>query len=452
MSLPETPLLTADLAIKTLGERRFPSPRFDATQHHRISERYVRHDVWIERIGVGAAASGSGTEAPSDAGRPNRDRIAAFEIAGPRPQLFFDPARTTAAVVTCGGLCPGLNNVIRSVFLECRFGYGLARVLGIRNGYAGLNPALGFQPIELTNAYVEEIHNLGGTVLASSRGPQPPEVMAQFLVDQGIDILLCIGGDGTLRGAHAIAAEIERRGLAKSVIGIPKTIDNDICFVRTSFGYITAVEKSEEVLQAAHVEARGVARGIGLVKLMGRDSGFVAAGAAVASQHANFVLVPEVPFQLEGKQGLLRLLEQRLDTRDHALIVVAEGAGAHLMEATAGQDASGNRKYGDIGKFLKERITAHFAARQSTCSLKYIDPSYLIRGIPANTWDKILCDQLARNAVHAGMAGKTDVMIGSWADQPVHVPIMTAVARRRQLDLDGELWSAVMATTGQPQW
>jgi 6-phosphofructokinase 1 len=377
-----------------------------------------------------------------------------FEEAGPRASIFFDPARTCAAIVTCGGLSPGLNNVIRSVYSELTYNYQVPRVVGIRNGYLGLNPESRHSLVELESDFLENIHYLGGTVLGSSRGHQEPAVIVDTLEREGIDLLFCVGGDGTQRGASVIYQEVARRGLRKAIVGIPKTIDNDIEFVFTSFGYNTALEKAEEVLRGAHVEARGAPNGIGLVKLMGRNAGFIAAGAALASQAANFVLVPEVPFQLEGVHGFLAVLEKRILTKGHALIVVAEGAGQDLLaaEETTRRDASGNVLHRDIGTFLRHRIEAHFKERKIPLNLKYIDPSYYIRSVPANCGDRILSDQMARMAVHAGMAGKTDLLIGYWTNELIHVPIETTISRTRRLNLCNDLWTAVMRSTGQPVW
>lgn len=376
-----------------------------------------------------------------------------FEEAGPRREIFFNPARTSAAVVTCGGLSPGLNNVIRSVFSELSYNYGISRVLGVRDGYMGLNPASGLKMVELTSSFVDHIHDLGGTALGSSRGPQDPAVIVDTLVNDSIDILFCVGGDGTQRGALAIADEARRRGLKKAIVGIPKTIDNDIPFVYTSFGYYTALEMAQSVLRGAHVEARCAPNGIGLVKLMGRNAGYIAAGASLASQDANFVLIPEVPFHLEGETGFLMALERRILTKRHALIVVAEGAGQDLMKTDASRrDASGNVLHQDIGLFLREEIKRHFKSRGIEINLKYIDPSYIIRSVPANSSDRILSDQMARMAVHAAMAGKTGVMIGYIHNELVHVPILASVSREKKVDTASDLWTAVMRGTGQPVW
>jgi 6-phosphofructokinase 1 len=384
---------------------------------------------------------------------PPQELDLTFEEAGPRERIYFDPASTTAAVVTCGGLSPGLNNVIRAIFLELTHNYGVRRVLGIRNGYQGFNPEVGQPPVELSAPLVEEIHKLGGTVLGSSRGPQDPAVIVDFMETTGIDMLFCIGGDGTQRGAHAIYEEVTRRRLPKAIVGIPKTIDNDIPYVWMTFGYLTALDVAEDVLRGAHVEARSAVNGIAIVKLMGRDAGYIAAGAALASDEANFVLVPEVEFPLDGEGGFLDSLRRRMQDRGHALIVVAEGAGQHLLgDHETTRDASGNVRFRDIGIFLKDRIKAYFAEQGLEVNVKYIDPSYAIRSVPANTYDRILASQMGRYAVHAAMAGKTDTLIGSMQTELVHVPIRTAGATKKRLSLSSDMWMGVLSSTGQPRW
>lgn len=412
------------------------------------------------RLAAGAG-SGLGRFVPEDARvryqieippeAPDHEDLV-FEKAGPREWLYFDPARTRAAIVTCGGLCPGLNNVIRSLVLELHFNYGVPEILGIRHGFQGLNPAVGQPPVRLTLDSVSKIHQEGGTVLGSSRGKQDLGVMVDTLKAWGVHQLFCIGGDGTQRGSHAIHEEAVRRGYELAVVGIPKTIDNDLQYCTRTFGVATAIEKAQEVVRWAHTEAIGAPRGIGLVKVMGRDAGFIACGAALASQEANFVLIPEQPFAMGGSGGLLAALERRMDERGHALIVVAEGAGQHLFpESVTGRDASGNRRYHDIGAHLKAEIVAHFARIDKPVDLKYIDPSYILRCQPANCDDSLLCDQLARRAADAAMAGKTDVLVCFLHNAFVHVPIPMAVAEKRRVNLEGRLWNAVLASTGQPE-
>jgi len=431
-------LTPEEVIVETLGERRIPSPLQLST---------VVGDGVVNFVPDEARMPACVEVMPT----PDEQAPVFFEKAGPRQMLYFDPAKTRAAVVTCGGLCPGLNNVIRSLFHELYHRYGVKDVLGIRYGYMGLDPANDCLPMELTPKIVQNIHKEGGTMLGSSRGPMNCTNAIRFLRGRRINLLFCIGGDGTQRGSHALAEEARRQGCQMAVVGIPKTIDNDIMYVQRTFGYHTAVDKACEVVDCAHTEARGAMNGIAVVKLMGRDAGFIAAGAAAASQDVNFALVPEVPFELEGEGGLMHLLRERVTTRGHAVVVVAEGAGQHLIQKTEiRRDASGNILHEDIGPFLASAIKSYFKNADIPTSVKYIDPSYIIRSVPANCEDALLCDQLARNAVHAGMAGKTDVLIGYWYDVPIHVPIMLAVSEKKQMSPESELWRATLAATGQP--
>ncbi len=374
-----------------------------------------------------------------------------FEKAGPHGQLYFEPAKTKVGIVTCGGLCPGLNDVIRSLVNHLFYRYGISRVVGFKYGYEGLVPKYNHQVIELTPQLVDSIHITGGTFLGSSRGNQDVGQMVDTLEIMNINILFCIGGDGTLRGAHAIHQEIERRKLKISVAGIPKTIDNDINFIEKSFGFETAFASANQVIVYAHNEAEGAYNGIALIKLMGRDSGFIAANAALSNQEVNFVLVPEMDFDLYGPYGFLKVLRKRLEARHHAVIVVAEGTGQHFFDTNKLEtDKSGNIKNNDIGIFLKQKIKEEFDAKKVPYSLKYIDPSYIIRSSPANANDSKFCNLLAQNAVHAAMAGKTDFVIGNWNSQFTLLPIPAAVSERKKIDIHGELWWNILEATGQP--
>ncbi len=373
-----------------------------------------------------------------------------FERAGPRQQLFFDPKNVKAAIVTCGGLCPGLNDVIRAITNELTYMYGVRHIKGVRFGYAGLNPNNGLPFIDLTPELVEGIHDNSGSILGSSRGPQPIDVMVDTLYREDIRILYTIGGDGTLQGATEIYEEIKKRGLNISVIGIPKTIDNDIYLVSRTFGFDTAVAKAAECLRCAHTEAKGYQNGIGIVKLMGRSSGFVTASAALAQPDANFVLIPEVPFEFDGPKGFLTALENRMKRRGHALVVVAEGAGQDLF-ADLGSDASGNKKFGDIGILVRDKVREHFKRISMDVSIKYIDPSYMIRSVPACPSDCVFCLYLGQHAAHAGMAGKTGMMIGSWNDEFIHIPFEAVHKKRKYVDPEGIMWTSVLETTGQPE-
>ena len=427
------------IPVASLGTPSFPSPlRYSTVPDDGVPD-FVRDDALVRNC------------LELHGNRPcEKDFL--FEKAGPRQRLYFDPACTRAAIVTCGGLCPGLNDVIRSVFLELRMNYGVSDIFGIRYGYQGLNPQVGLPPVKLTLEMVEDIHREAGTILGSSRGHQDPKVIVDFLAEQKINMLFCVGGDGTQRGSHAIYEEVHRRGLDIAIIGIPKTIDNDIPYCETSFGTVTAVAEALKVLECAHAESKGAPYGIGLVKLMGREAGFITASATVASQDVNFALVPELPFKLEGEKGLLPVLRRRMLDRHHAVIAVAEGAGQDLFDRrTVERDASGNIKFQDIGPFLKQRILEYFDEHGPKVNVKYIDPSYTIRSVPANCEDSMLCDQFARNAVHAAMAGKTDVLIGIVHSQFIHVPIQMVVSEKKRMSLEGRLWAAVLSTTGQPR-
>ncbi|MCX7713634.1 MAG: ATP-dependent 6-phosphofructokinase [Chthoniobacterales bacterium] len=378
------------------------------------------------------------------------EELACFEVAGPRKKLFFDPSRTTCGILTCGGICPGLNDVIRSLVITAHFRYGVRRILGFRYGFEGLNPSFGHKPVELTPEWVENIHRFGGTALGTSRGPQETSVMLDYLQEMDVQVLFVIGGDGSQRGALAICEEARKRAYPLAVVGIPKTIDNDMIFMDKSFGFETASAAAVEIVHAAHTEAVSARNGVGLVKVMGRHSGFIACAAAIASGEVNVVLIPEVPFALEGPNGFLEYLRQRVLRRGHAVVVVAEGAGQEYLPESNGYDASGNKKLGDIGIFLRDKIQNYFHECCTDLTLKYIDPSYVLRGIPAGTQDRIYCQRLAQAAVHAAMAGKTGIVVARWHSVYVHVPIAIAVAARRTVDSRRDIWFAVLEATGQP--
>jgi 6-phosphofructokinase 1 len=370
----------------------------------------------------------------------------AFELAGPRERIYFNPATLRCGIVTCGGLCPGLNDVIRSLVFCLHEKYGVAKVYGFKFGYEGLVERSALTPIELTTRKLTQINEVGGTVLGSSRGPQPVDEMVDTLERLGIQLLFTIGGDGTLRGAHSIVEEIRRRELEIAVVGVPKTIDNDISFMDMSFGFDTAVEAARHATRAAYVEASCHRFGIGLVKLMGRDSGFIASFATLADTQVGLCLIPEIGFSIDG---VVRAARERIERDGYVVIVVAEGAGQDLLAEAEEWDASGNRRHGDIGTFLKDKIPETFRGQGTSVTLKYIDPSYMIRSLPANARDANFCLRLGHAAVHAGMAGKTDTVIGSWRRRLTLVPIPLAVSSRKKVDTDGYLWQTVLSVTGQ---
>lgn len=373
------------------------------------------------------------------------------ELAGPREKIFFDPSKTKAAIVTCGGLCPGINDVIRSITTALYFNYNIKNIIGIQYGLRGLNPLYGHEPVKLSPEAVKDITSIGGSILSTSRGPQDVKTIVDYLHRLNVNILFCIGGDGTIRAAENITAEIKKRNLKIAIVSIPKTIDNDLNLIEKSFGFDTAIEKTVEAIKSAHVEAKGAFNGMGLVKIMGRNSGHIAAHAALAQNDTNFVLIPEVPFDLKGKNGLLSSLKKRIKSRGHAVILVAEGAGQHLLrenDSPLEKDASGNVRLLDIGLFLKNAIGDYFKKINIEINLKYIEPSYLIRSVPANASDGIYCNSLGQYAVHAGMAGKTGVLVALMKDEYVHLPLHS-VSSNRKVDPGDDIWLRVLQTTGQ---
>lgn len=423
-----------DLSIKNLGKRIFLSPIKNI--------KFVNDD---DRIVYSITYSKLKDQFKNN-------KVLTIERAGPRKMLFYDPGKTVVGIATCGGLSPGLNNVIRSLVLQLYYQYHVKDIIGIRYGYKGLNIDQEINPMRLDPETVEYIHNMGGSILGSSRGYSDPKKIVDGLVHFGINIFFPIGGDGTIRGAMAIAEEIEKRGLQIAVVNIPKTIDNDIPFISKSFGFETAFSQAVEAVRGAHNEAKGAPNGVGIVKLMGRESGFIAAQTSLAQKDVNFLLVPEIDFDLEGPKGLLAELEKRLEKKHHALIVIAEGAGQKFFkDKEIEYDASGNVKLHDVGLYLKDRIKEHFKKKNLEINIKYIDPSYIIRSVPAIPDDAVFCGFLAENAVHAAMAGKTKLIIGKWNETFVHLPMDIIKLGRKKIDKKGNLWRSVLLSTGQPE-
>jgi 6-phosphofructokinase 1 len=433
-------ITTADLAVRQLGTPRFVSPVARFVRDRPSSPHYVHESdrVLLDDTRATAVARACGVaELPS------------LEPSGPRERIFFNPAAVTAGIITCGGLCPGLNNVIRGLVLELADNYGVTEILGFRDGYRGLVSEA--EPVRLTHAMVADIHHRGGTILGTSRGSQDAERMVATLQRHRVSILFVIGGDGAMRGAQRIADVAGRQGFQLSVIGVPKTIDNDVPYLDQSFGFQTAFARATESIKAAHTEASSTPNGVGLVKVMGRHSGFIACYAALASHDVDFVLIPEVPFTLEGQTGFLAVLGRRLQRQGHAVIVVAEGSGQDLFAYDGAVDASGNARLADIGGLLRDRISKEFDGSGTDISIRYVDPGYAIRGVPANGYDAVYCLRLAQAAVHAGMAGRTAMVVGRWHGRFVHVPIKLATMSRNQVDPHGDLWLSVLEATGQPE-
>jgi 6-phosphofructokinase 1 len=430
-----------DFTIEKLGDAKIPSPIPYSNVLGDSIANYVRDN---ERILYDIDLSGGKTI-------KDLEEAGLMEKAGPRDKIYFNPKHSHAAIVTCGGLCPGLNDVIRAVVRTLWYRYGVKRITGVKYGFSGFMPETDIPTMELNPEVVDDIHNVGGSMLGSSRGNGKRTVdIVDSLERMNVNMLFIVGGDGTQKACNLIGEEVINRGHKIAVVGIPKTIDNDLLFTEKTFGFETAVAKAVEAVEAAHVEAKSAHNGIGLVKVMGRDSGFIAASTALSSNEANFVLIPEVPFELHGKNGLLKHLEDRLHNRHHAVILVAEGAGQELVEIPEGEDKSGNKRYGDIGTFLAAEIKAHLKKTGIDFALKYIDPSYIIRASEALPSDALYCARLGANAVHAAMAGKTKCLISLMNTQYVHLPIELVVQGRKIVDPESALWRDVQETTRQP--
>ena len=436
-----------DFSVETLGPCTVDSPLAPRLQARRTTHHYIDE---TDRVLFDDTLSKVNRRVAAEDDLDGLADLPSLEPTGPRKKIFFDPSKTRVGIVTCGGLCPGINNVIRGLVTELTNHYGVRRIYGFKNGYQGFVPRYGHDVVDLTPEAVDGIDAEGGTILGSSRGQQDAVEVVDCLERMGIGILFVIGGDGTMRGAQKLCAEIAERGLKIAVVGIPKTIDNDIPFIDQSFGFQSAFSEATRSIRSAKVEARTAPNGVSVVKLMGRHSGFIACYAALAQNEADFVLIPEVPFVLEGPGGFLELLRQKVATQGHALVVAAEGAGQELFDDDDQRDASGNKRLQDVGRLLRQAIADDFAAHGLELNLRYIDPSYVIRSVPANPYDSVYCIRLAHAAAHAAMAGRTNMVVGRWRRRFVHIPIRLAVSARNQVDPHGDLWWSVLEATGQP--
>ncbi len=325
-------LTKIDFSIPNLGEAKISSPIMMSTTHDDGQADYVTDDDHI-LYSIDTDIDGKGHPVPR--------HEETLEVAGPRAKIYFNPAHVHAAICTCGGICPGLNNVIRAVVRCFWYRYGVRRISGVQYGYQGLLENSPWPLIPLDPDVVDDIQEKGGTILGSARGGgKQVEEIVDSLERMNINILVTVGGDGTLRGAYDISEEVKKRNLKISVIGIPKTIDNDLSFIQSSFGVDTAVQMAVPVVRCAHIEAKNSIHGIGLVKVMGRESGFIAANTSLAQSDVNFCLIPENPFDLDGPEGLMARLKQRILDRSHAVVLISEGAGQDLVPSTGETDAS----------------------------------------------------------------------------------------------------------------
>ncbi|MBQ3670731.1 MAG: ATP-dependent 6-phosphofructokinase [Treponema sp.] len=431
-----------DFTIEQLGECKVPSPIELSKVHGEFRANYVKDTSFVR----------NSINVFEDNYRENNlDPSNLMQKAGPREYIYFNPAHVTAGICTCGGLCPGLNDVIRAI-VRCLYNrYGVKRIKGFRFGFKGFFSESGYNTVDLTPDLVDDIHKIGGSFLGTSRGGgNRVNDIVDAVESLSINMLFIIGGDGTQRGSLDIANEVARRGLKVAVVGIPKTVDNDLALIDRSFGFETAVQKAKEAVAAIHMEAHSQVNGIGLVKLMGRESGFIATATALASHETNFCLIPEVPFDLDGPNGFLNHLEARINRSHHAVVIVAEGAGQEHLQSTNEKDASGNKKLSDIGIFLKDKINEYFANKGIHINLKYVDPSYQVRSAVTTANDSVYCERLGNNAVHAAMAGKTKCVVGLVHDKYVYIPITEVTRKRNTVDPEGALWRDALDAISQP--
>ncbi len=420
-------LTEEDFVVETLGENKYESP-LELPDHFWCDEdRRVIYNNTLEPDGV------------------KNTEILSFERAGPNKMIHFDSSNINVGIVTCGGLCPGLNDVIRAVTYNC-LSYKVKTIYGFRYGWEGLTKNAPHRPMVLDHDSIDNIHEMGGSILGSSRGPQSVEDMVDTLVKYNISILFPIGGDGTQHASRLLAEEITRRKLDISILGIPKTIDNDIFAIHKTFGFNTAVEGARSAINQIHIEAKGARNGIGIVKIMGRHSGSITAHATLATANVNLCLIPEIDLDIDAT---IEKIVDRLESAEHLVIAVAEGVGQELLWENEKKeyDISGNLKLKDIGVWLKSKIMEELDKRDIPHTMRYIDPSYMIRSIPANSTDSIFCLRLANTAVHAGMAGKTNAIIGYWNQHFTLVPIKTAISRKKTVDTNSSLWRSIMEIT-----
>ncbi|CAD6240244.1 unnamed protein product [Miscanthus lutarioriparius] len=391
----------------------YPNPLQDNPAYSVVKQYFVNPDDTVTQKIVVHKTSARGTH---------------FRRAGPRQRVYFQSDEVNAAIVTCGGLCPGLNTVIRELVCGLYDMYGVTSVVGIEGGYKGFYSK---NTVPLTPKSVNDIHKRGGTILGTSRGGHDTAKIVDCLQDRGINQVYIIGGDGTQKGASVIYEEVRRRGLKCSVVGIPKTIDNDIAVIDKSFGFDTAVEEAQRRSMLLMLRLR--------VQRMALDC----------------CLIPESPFYLERKGGLLEFIEKRLKDNGHMVIVVAEGAGQDLIAKSMNfmdtQDASGNKLLLDVGLWLSQKIKDHFKKKPSfPITLKYIDPTYMIRAVKSNASDNVYCTLLAHSALHGAMAGYTGFTVAPVNGRHAYIPFYRITEKQNKVVITDRMWARVLCSTNQP--
>ncbi|KAG8049861.1 hypothetical protein GUJ93_ZPchr0009g259 [Zizania palustris] len=405
-----------------------PNPIARHSLYHPTATFFIAPTDVVLRDVLFDASSGRGQ-------RRQRQQLAAYHRAGPRREVAFDPVRVRAAIVTCGGLCPGMNTVVRELVVGLSELYGVrgGGVFGVRNGYGGFYSEE--EPVPLEPETVEQWHKAGGTVLGTSRGGFDLGRIVGAIERRGFNQVYAIGGDGTMRGAVKIFEEVRRRRLPVAITGIPKTVDNDVGIIDRSFGFHTAVEEAQQAIAAGHVEAESAVNGVGLVKLMGRSTGHIALHATLSSRDVDCCLIPEENFYLHGAGGLFEFLYHRIKKNGHAVVVVAEGAGQGLIptntDAPRRDDESGNPAFLDVGAWLKAELKAWWEEEHA---------------------DNLYCTLLAHSAIHGVMAGYTGFVSGPINGNYAYIPMAEVAEGKNPVDTKDHKWAWVRSITNQPDF
>jgi 6-phosphofructokinase 1 len=446
-----------------------------------------------------------------------------FAEAGPRNMLRFPGHHKKllkVGVLVSGGIAPGINAVISGIvqrhvlyhtpqITDLRVpgktprSYTL-QVFGFRNGFAGLLAGDDVtvlydsdSPDEKLRAHLRRIANRGGSEIGTSRyddllstaDPDKREKdldqVAENLANRHFDILYVIGGDGSMRAAHATWKRSRDNGKSLSVIGVPKTMDNDILWVWQSFGFLSAVEKAREALQQLHTEATSNPR-LCVVQLFGSDSGFVVSHAALASGVCDAALIPEVPFTMkkladyiterlskrfrpgaggQSPYGMIVMAETAvpqdaedylsdpevdLDENEKAAIQAFVSKGCRVHGQTPDELRTGGLKV--VSRVLQKRIREMKVDDAYWADFRVFtnEPRHLLRAIPPSASDVAFGQRLGVLAVDNAMAGYTDFMISQWMTEYVLVPLDLVVLGRKRVPPNGIFWKSVVASTGQP--
>ncbi len=324
-------------------------------------------------------------------------------------------------VLTGGGDCPGLNAVIRAIVRTGSYDHN-CEFVGFRDGWRGpLEP----DTQRLDVAAVRGILPRGGTILGSSRtnplseaatvdGKSGLERIKENLANLGVDALIAIGGEDTL----GVAGKLCENGV--KVVGVPKTIDNDLSATDYTFGFDTAVNIAMEAIDRLHTTAESHHRAL-IVEVMGRNAGWIALHAGVAGG-ANVILIPEQPFDIKD---VCNYVEKRFETKYAPIVVVAEGAHPKAIGTSViddERDAFGHTRYGGVGQLLAEEIERRTGKEARAAVLGHIQ-----RGGTPTAFDRVLATRFGVHAIRAVADGAFGQMVALRGTDIVRVPIAEAI-------------------------